>query len=159
MAGLFWEDCQVGAVLHHALRRTLTEADNVLFCGLTHNTQPLHLDAEFAARSEFRQRVVNSMLTLGLVVGISVADTTEGTLVANLGLDDVSFPKPVFHGDTLRVESEVCSVRPSRSRPGTGVVELEHRAFNQRGELVAKCLRTVLLHGRDSLARQQAGAH
>ena len=144
---MHWEDCRAGAVLRHALRRTLTEADNVLFCGLTHNTQPLHLDAEYAARSEFGQRVVNSMLTLGLIVGISVADTTEGTLIANLGLNDVSFPKPVFHGDTLRVESEVRSARPSRSRPGAGVVEFEHRAFNQRDELVARCLRTVLLHG------------
>jgi acyl dehydratase len=148
MAGKHWEDCQLGVVMHHAVQRTLSESDNILFCRLTHNTQPLHLDADYAARSEFGQRVVNSMLTLGLVVGISVADTTEGTLIANVGLDGVTFPRPVFHGDTLRVESEVRSVRPSRSRPGAGVVQFEHRAYNQRDELVAKCLRTVLLHGR-----------
>ena len=150
MAGLHWEDCHAGAVMHHELRRTLGEADNVLFCSLTHNTQPLHLDAEYARHSEFGQRLVNSLLTLGLMVGISVADTTAGTLIANLGLDQVVFPKPVFHGDTLRVESEVRSARASRSRPGAGVVQFEHRAFNQRDELVARCLRTVLLHGRDA---------
>ena len=134
--------------MRHELRRTIGEADNVLFCSLTHNTQPLHLDAEYARHSEFGQRLVNSLLTLGLMVGISVADTTAGTLIANLGLDQVVFPKPVFHGDTLRVESEVRSARASGSRPGSGVVQFEHRAFNQRDELVARCLRTVLLHGR-----------
>ncbi len=148
MAGLYWEDCQPGAVLQHSLRRTVSEADNILFCSLTHNTQPLHLDAEYAARSEFGQRLVNSLLTLGLMVGISVADTTERTLIANLGFGEVVFPKPVFHGDTLRVESSIVTARASRSRPGSGVVEFEHRAFNQHEELVARCRRTVLLHGR-----------
>ena len=148
MAGLYWDDCRAGTVLQHGLRRTVSEADNILFCGLTHNTQPLHLDAEYAARSEFGQRLVNSLLTLGLLVGISVADTTERTLIANLGFNDVVFPKPVFHGDTLRVETTVVSARASRSRPGSGVVEFEHRAYNQADELVARCRRTVLLHGR-----------
>lgn len=153
MAGLYWEDCQAGTVLRHGLRRTVSEADNILFCGLTHNTQPLHLDAEYAARSEFGQRVVNSVLTLGLLVGISVADTTERTLIANLGFSDVIFPAPVFHGDTLRVETTVISARPSSSRPGSGVVEFEHRGYNQADELVARCRRAVLLHGRAGAGR------
>jgi acyl dehydratase len=148
MAGLYWEDCQPGMVLQHSLRRTVSEADNILFCALTHNTQPLHLDAEYAARSEFGQRLVNSLLTLGLLVGISVADTTERTLIANLGFADVEFPKPVFHGDTLRIETTIVTARASRSRPGSGVVEFEHRAYNQANVLVARCRRTVLLHGR-----------
>jgi acyl dehydratase len=152
MAGLYVEDCHLGLVLRHRLHRTISEADNILFCSLTHNTQPLHLDAEYAARSEFGQRVVNSMLTLGLMVGISVSDTTEGTLIANLGLNDVSFPAPVFHGDTLRIESTVHGVRPSHSRPGAGVVEFTHQAFNQRDQLVARCVRAVLLHGRPAPA-------
>jgi acyl dehydratase len=148
MPGLYWDDCQPGAVLRHSLRRTVSEADNILFCSLTHNTQPLHLDAEYAARSEFGQRLVNSLLTLGLLVGISVADTTERTLVANLGFGEVAFPKPVFHGDTLRAETTVIGARASASRPGSGVVEFEHRAYNQRDELVARCRRAVLMHGR-----------
>jgi acyl dehydratase len=145
MAGRHFEQFTVGEVIEHALRRTITEADNVWFCALTHNTQPLHLDAEYARRSEFGQRLVNSMLTLGLLVGISVADTTQGTLIANLGMTDVKFPKPVFHGDTLRATSVVRSLRRSQSRPGAGIVEFEHQAHNQREELVAVCTRAALL--------------
>jgi acyl dehydratase len=148
MAGRHFEQFTVGEVIEHALRRTIGEADNVWFCALTHNTQPLHLDAEYARQSEFGQRLVNSMLTLGLLVGISVADTTQGTLIANLGMTDVRFPKPVFHGDTLRVTSVVRSARRSQSRPAAGIVEFEHQAHNQRDELVAVCTRAALLHCR-----------
>lgn len=145
MAGRYFEQFSVGEVIEHALRRTITEADNVWFCALTHNTQPLHLDAEYARHTEFGQRLVNSMLTLSLLVGVSVADTTQGTLIANLGMTDVKFPKPVFHGDTLRASTVVHSARRSRSRAGAGIVEFEHQAHNQRDELVAVCTRAALL--------------
>jgi acyl dehydratase len=145
MPGLYFEDFTPGMVIRHARGRTLTEADNVLFCALTMNTQPLHLDAEFAARSPFGQRVVNGLLTLGLAVGISVGDLTEGTLVANLGYERVVHPLPVFHGDTLRVETEVLEARPSGSRPDRGVVRLRHRGRNQRDEVVIEVERSVLV--------------
>jgi acyl dehydratase len=145
---MYYEDFAVGMVLQHALRRTITEADNVLFSALTHNPSPLHLDAEFMKSSEFGERLVNSCLTFSLMVGISVGDTTLGTAIANLGCDELRFPKPVFHGDTLRIETEVSGVRPSASRPSAGLVTLAHRAYNQRDELVASCSRVVLVRKR-----------
>jgi len=146
MAGLYFEEFHLGQVFDHQLRRTITEADNVFFSALTHNTAALHLDEEYCRNeTQFGQRVVNSCLTLGLMVGISVGDTTQGTTVANLGWDEVRFPAPLFHGDTLRVESEVTELRDSRSRPDNGIVIFEHRAFNQHNELVANCKRSALM--------------
>ncbi len=148
MTGMWFEDFEVGRVVRHAITRTVTEADNVLFTTMTMNPQPLHLDEEFASGTEFGTRLVNSLFTLGLVVGISVHETTLGTTVANLGFGSIEFPNPVRHGDTLRVETEVVSVRPSRSRPGQGIVELEHRGYNQRDEVVAVARRSALMRGR-----------
>ena len=145
MAGLYFEEFTVGQVFRHQPGRTVTEADNVLFTTMTMNPQPLHLDAAFAAETEFGQRLVNSLLTLGIAVGLSVGDTTLGTTVANLGFDKIEFPKPVFHGDTLYVETEIMEKRESRSRPGVGVVFFEHRATNQRAELVARIRRAGLM--------------
>jgi acyl dehydratase len=146
MAGLYYEEFQVGQVFDHAIRRTITETDNVLFTTMTHNPAALHLDEEYCREhTEFGQRVVNSCLTLSLMVGISVNDTTLGTTVANLGWDEVRFPKPLFHGDTIHVETEVVELRDSRSRPKNGIVIFEHRAFNQRDELVGVCKRTALM--------------
>ena len=146
MAGRFFDQFEVGWSLQHALRRTVTETDNLLITTLTHNTQPLHLDADYAAGTEFGRIVVNGIFTFGLMVGISVGDTTLGTLVANLGYDAVVMPKPVFVGDTLRVETVVVETRDSRSRPAQGIVVFEHRALNQRDEVVCQCRRTALLH-------------
>jgi acyl dehydratase len=145
MAGLYYEQFEIGQRFEHALRRTVTETDNLMISALTHNPAALHLDAEAMADSEFGQRIVNSVFTLGLMVGISVGDTTLGTTVANLGWDEVRFPKPVFHGDTLRVETEVLDKRDSRSRPNAGIVTFAHRAWNQRDELVASCKRSALM--------------
>ena len=145
MAGLYFEEFTVGQVFRHQPGRTVTEADNVLFTTMTMNPQPLHLDAAFAAQTEFGQRLVNSLLTLGIAVGLSVGDTTLGTTVANLGFDKIEFPKPVFHGDTLSVETEIVDKRESRSRPDAGVVFFEHRATNQREELVARIRRAGLM--------------
>lgn len=145
MAGLHYEDFTVGRVFEHEWTRTVTEIDNVLFSSLTMNVQPLHLDEEFASRTEFGQRIVNSLFTLGLMIGITVNDTTLGTTIANLGMTDVRFPKPVFHGDTLRVRTKVVSLRESKSRPDAGIVEFAHTALNQRGETVAECTRQALM--------------
>ena len=145
MAGKYYDEIEIGAVYRHAVTRTVTEMDNVLFTTLTMNVQPLHLDAEFGKRSMFGQRLVNSIFTLGLVVGISVADTTLGTTIGNLGFDQVEFPKPVFHGDTIRVETEVLDKRESKSRPNTGVVWFEHRGYNQRGKLVCRAKRAGMV--------------
>src|SRR5687767_15812772 len=145
MAGLYFEEFTVGRVFDHAWTRTVTEMDNVLYSSLTMNVQPLHLDEEFASKTEFGQRIVNSLFTLGLMIGITVNDTTLGTTVANLGMTDVRFPKPVFHGDTLKVRTRVLSLRESRSRPDAGLVEFEHEAYNQKGEVVAICKRTALM--------------
>ncbi len=146
MAGLYFEQFTLGQVFRHDIRRTVTEADNVFISALTHNPAAIHLDEEYCREhSEFGQRVVNSVLTLGLMVGISVGDTTLGTTVANLGWDEVRFPRPVFHGDTLRVETEVLELRDSRSRPANGIVIFAHRAYNQRDELVAECKRSALM--------------
>lgn len=146
MPGLYFEEFTVGMVFKHAIRRTVTEADNVWFSALTHNPAALHLDEEYCREhTEFGTRIVNSAFTLGLMVGISVGDTTLGTTIANLGWDEVRFPKPLFHGDTVRVESEVASIRESKSRPTQGIVVFEHRAYNQRNELVAHCKRSALM--------------
>ncbi|WP_428682114.1 MaoC family dehydratase [Reyranella sp.] len=145
MAGLHYEDFTVGRVFEHEWTRTVTEMDNVLFSSLTMNVQPLHLDEEFASKTEFGQRIVNSLFTLGLMIGITVNDTTLGTTIANLGMTDVRFPKPVFHGDTLRVRTRVVSLRESKSRPDAGIVEFVHTAINQRDEIVAECTRQALM--------------
>lgn len=145
MPGLYFEEFTVGQTFRHALRRTITEADNVFFSALTHNPAPLHLDAEYCKHTEFGRPLVNSCLTLGFMVGISVGDTTVGTTVANLGWDEVRFPKPLFHGDTIHVETEVLEVRESRSRPENGIVVFAHRAFNQDDVLIGECKRTALM--------------
>ena len=145
MAGRYFDEWRVGDRVAHAVTRTVTETDNLLISALTHNPQPMHLDREYAAKSEFGQLIVNSIFTFGLTVGVSVEDTTLGTLVANLGFDQVKFPHPVFIGDTLRIETECIALRESKSRPNAGIVTWAHRSFNQRGELVCECTRTVLL--------------
>ena len=145
MAGLWFEEFSVGQVFDHPLRRTITETDNLLISTLTHNPTPLHLDAEFMKDSEFGQILVNSCFTLSLMVGISVNDTTQGTAVANLGWDEVRFPKPLFCGDTIRIETEVLELRDSKSRPQNGIVIFSHRAYNQHDELVAECKRSALM--------------
>lgn len=145
MAGKTFDQWTVGDRIVHDLRRTVTETDNLLITTLTHNPQPLHLDAEFASATEFGRVVVNGIFTFGLMVGISVGDTTLGTLVANLGYDKVVMPKPVFVGDTLRAETEVVELRVSKSRPDAGLVVFRHRMLNQRDEEVCSCLRTALL--------------
>ena len=145
MSGKWFDELHVGQRFDHAIRRTVTETDNVLFSAMTHNPALLHLDEEYCrTQTEFGRRVVNSCFTLGLMVGISVGDTTMGTAVANLGWDEVRFPKPLFHGDTVRVETEVVELRDSRSRPDQGIVTFEHRAYNQHDELVARCRRSGL---------------
>ncbi|ODU20726.1 MAG: dehydratase [Sphingomonas sp. SCN 67-18] len=145
MAGRYFEQWAVGDRIAHEIRRTVTEADNLLITTLTHNPQPLHLDAEAAGESEFGRILVNGTFTFALMVGVSVGDTTLGTLVANLGYDKVVMPKPVFIGDTLRGETEVVALKDSKSRPGAGIVTFEHRMINQRGEIVCQCLRTALM--------------
>ena len=145
MPGRYFDEWQVGDVIAHPITRTVTETDNLLISALTHNPQPMHLDVEAARASEFGQILVNSCFTFSLVVGVSVAETTLGTLVANLGFDEVRLPKPVFIGDTLRVESEVTSLRESQSRPDAGIVTWEHRAINQRGETVCTMKRSALI--------------
>src|SRR3954469_14641783 len=137
MPGLYFEQFSVGMTFDHPWTRTVTETDNVLFSTMTMNPQPLHLDAHFAATTEFGRPLVNSLFTLGLMIGITVNDTTLGTTIANLGMTDVRFPKPVFYGDTLKVRTTVLSTRASKSRPEAGIVEFNHTATNQRGEIVA----------------------
>ncbi|MFQ5666604.1 MAG: MaoC family dehydratase [Candidatus Binatia bacterium] len=148
MAGKFFEELNVGDVFTHQPGRTITETDNVLFTTMTMNPQPLHLDHEFARQTDFGRPLVNSILTLGIAVGLSVGDTTLGTTVGNLGFEKVEFPKPVFHGDTLYAETEVVEKRPSRSRPQWGIVIFEHRAHNQRGEVVVRCRRAAMMRRR-----------
>ncbi len=144
MAGIWFDDMQVGQVIQHAIRRTVTEADNVFFTCMTHNPAQLHLDEEYMKGTDYGTRIVNSCLTLSLMVGISVGDTTLGTAVANLGWDEVRFPKPLFHGDTIRIETEIVDLRESKSRPNAGIVTFEHRAYNQHGDLVGSCKRSGL---------------
>lgn len=148
MAGMYFEEFEVGQEFRHALTRTVTEMDNTMFSLLTLNPQPLHIDAHFAEKTEFGQRIFNSLYTLGIMIGMTVYDTTLGTTVANLGMTDVTFPKPVFHGDTLRATTKVLSKRESKSRPNAGIVEFEHHALNQSDEIVGKCRRTALMHKR-----------
>lgn len=145
MAGLFYEEFSIGQEFDHPWSRTVTEMDNTLFSALTLNVQPLHLDAHFAAQTEFGQRLVNSMFTAGLMVGMTVNDTTAGTTIGNLGFTEMRFPKPVFHGDTLKVRTKVLSMRESKSRPDAGIIEFEHSAWNQRDEMVAICRRQALM--------------
>jgi acyl dehydratase len=148
MAGLYFEEFSVGQEFRHPLSRTVTEMDNTMFSLMTMNPQPLHIDAHFAATTEFGERIFNSLYTLGILVGMTVYDTTLGTTVANLGMSDVRFPKPVFHGDTLRAHTRVVSTRGSKSRPEVGLVEFEHTAFNQKDEVVATCRRTAMMRRR-----------
>jgi acyl dehydratase len=148
MPGKFFDEWQVGERIEHPIRRTVTETDNLLFSTMTHNPQPLHLDIEAAKASGFGQILVNSTFTFSLLVGLSVGETTLGTLVANLGFDKVVTPSPVFIGDTLRAASEVIALRESRSRPDAGIVTFRHEMTNQRGEVVCRCDRTALLHRR-----------
>lgn len=148
MAGRYFDEWQVGDRLTHEIRRTVTETDNLLFSTMTHNPQPLHLDAEAAKASEFGRILVNGTFTFALMVGLSVGDTTLGTLVANLGYDKLVMPKPVFIGDTMRAESEVAELKESRSRPNAGIVTFSHRLINQRDEIVCQCLRSALIQRR-----------
>jgi len=146
MAGLYFEEFFVGQTFKHAIRRTVSEMDNIMFYALTHNPAALHLDEEYSKHhTEYGQRIVNSVFTLGLIVGVSVGDTTRGTSVANLGWDEVRFPKPLFHGDTVHVETEVLELRESKSRPQNGIVIFEHRGYNQHNVLVASCKRSALM--------------
>ena len=145
MPGRYYDEWQIGDHVAHAVTRTVTETDNVLVSALTHNPQPMHLDHEIAAASEFGRPLVNSIYTFGLMIGVSVSDTTLGTLIANLGYDKLVFPNPVFVGDTLRSESECIAVRESKSRANAGIVTWAHSSFNQRDELVCECTRSALL--------------
>ncbi|GAA0294782.1 MaoC family dehydratase [Sphingomonas oligophenolica] len=146
MAGRFFDEWAIGDHIVHETRRTVTETDNLLFSTMTHNPQPLHLDVEAAKASEFGQILVNGTFTFALMIGLSVGETTLGTLVANLGYDRLVHPKPVFIGDTMRAESEVSDLKDSRSRPDAGIVTFSHRLINQRDEIVCQCLRSALLN-------------
>ncbi|MFC0446765.1 MaoC family dehydratase [Rhodococcus jostii] len=145
MPGLFFEELEPGAVIDHPTRRTVTETDNVLFSTMTLNLAPLHLDAEYSKGSIYGQRLVNSLFILGLVSGISVPETTQGTTLGNLGYEDVKFPKPVFHGDTIRVRTEILEKRESKSRNDSGIVQFRHYGINQRDEVVCECRRSGLM--------------
>ena len=154
VGGRWFEELEPGTVVQHAIRRTLTESDNVLFTTMTMKPAWLHLDFDYAENeTEFGRPLVNSMLTVAVVIGISVYETTLGTTVANLGFKEITFPAPVFHGDTIRVETEVKAARESKSRPTQGIVTFEHRGFNQRGELVCKSVRDALMHRRPKSAK------
>ena len=148
MAGQYFEELEPGRSFEHAWSRTVTEMDNTMFSLLSMNPQPLHIDAHFSEKTEFGQRLFNSIYTLGIMIGMTVYDTTLGTTVGNLGMTEVKFPKPVFHGDTLQAHTKIISKRESKSRPGQGIVEFEHTATNQRGEVVASCRRTGLMLGK-----------
>ena len=146
MAGYYYEEFEEGRVFEHAIRRTVTEMDNTLFSCLTHNPQPLHIDRHFCeTQTEFGQPLMNSLFTLGLMIGISVNDTTLGTTIANLGMSEVKFPNPLFHGDTVHVRTTVVGKRESASRPAAGIVEFLHEAFNQDDKLVAVCRRNAFM--------------
>jgi len=150
MAGRYFDDWSIGDRIEHEIRRTVTETDNLLFSTMTHNPQPLHLDIEAAKASEFGRILVNGTFTFALMVGLSVGETTLGTLVANLGYDKLVHPKPVFIGDTMRCETKVTELKPSKSRPNAGIVTFTHRLINQRDEIVCQCLRTALIERRAS---------
>lgn len=145
MAGYYLEEFEAGQVYRHPITRTITESDNVWFSVMTMNPQQLHIDFDFASKTEWGKPLVNSLFTLGLMIGISVHDTTHGTTVANLGMTETVFPHPLFHGDTVHVETQVISVRASKSKPDRGIVEFEHRAFNQNEVLVARCRRNAMI--------------
>ncbi len=145
MSGKYFEELETGMLFEHLPHRTVTETDNLLFSTMTHNPQSLHLDAEFAKQTRFGQILVNSYFTLGLVVGLSVGDTTLGTTIGNLGMDKVEFPKPVFIGDTLRAQTKIVDKRESKSRPDRGIVWFEHLGINQRDEIVCECLRKGMM--------------
>jgi acyl dehydratase len=145
MAGLYFEELEVGRLFRHEIRRTVTETDNILFSAMTYNPQPLHIDRHFSAETEWGQPLMNSLFTLGLMIGIAVSGTTVGAIVANLGMTEVRFPHPLFQGDTVSVTTEVAAKRLSKSRPDAGIVEFEHKAFNQTGDLVAICKRQVMV--------------
>jgi acyl dehydratase len=151
MTGKYYEELEIGQVIHHKLGRTVTEMDNVLFCALTMNTQPLHLNEDYAAHTFFGQRIVNGIYTLGLVVGLTVSELTEGTILANLGYEKVNHPNPLFHGDTLYVETEVLDKRPSRSRPECGLVRLRHIGRKADGTIVIEVERTALFYLKNRL--------
>lgn len=148
MAGLYFEDCTPGLQIRHQIRRSVTEMDNVLFSSLTMNPQPLHIDFDAAAKSEFGRPLVNSLFTLGLMIGIAVNDTTVGTTIANLGMTDVKFPAPLFEGDTVNATTEIVAKRESKSRPDAGIVDFIHRAYKQDGALVAECRRQAFMRKR-----------
>lgn len=148
MAGRCFDDWQVGDRIEHEIRRTVTETDNLLFSVMTHNPQPLHIDVEAARASEFGQILVNGTFTFALMIGLTISDTTLGTLVANLGYDKLVMPKPVFIGDTMRASTEIAELRESRSRPNAGIVVFAHELINQRDEVVCRCLRTALINRR-----------
>ena len=145
MAGRWYEGFKEGDVIEHAVRRTVTESDNITFTTSTMNPAAIHLDQDYSSNTEFGKPLVNSVFTLGLVVGLCVGDTTLGTTVGNLGFEEVRFPKPVFHGDTIRAQTKVLTKRESRSRPTQGIVTFLHRGYNQRGELVCECKRMALM--------------
>ncbi|MEJ5081173.1 MULTISPECIES: MaoC family dehydratase [unclassified Ochrobactrum] len=148
MAGLYYEDFVIGREFRHELSRTVTEADNISFSLMTLNPQPLHIDAHFAAQTEWGKPLFNSLYTLAIMVGMSVQDTTLGTTIGNLGMSDVRFPKPVFHGDTLRSRTKIVSLRESKSRADAGLVEFEHTCVNQHGDIVAICRRMAMMQRR-----------
>jgi acyl dehydratase len=148
MAGRYFDDWQVGDRIEHEIRRTVTETDNLLFSVMTHNPQPLHIDVEAARASEFGQILVNGTFTFALMIGLTISDTTLGTLVANLGYDKLVMPKPVFIGDTMRATTEIAELRESKSRPNAGLVVFAHELINQRDEVVCRCLRTALINRR-----------
>jgi len=148
MAGKFYEELEPGLVIQHDLGRTITEADNILFCSLTLNTQPLHINEDFAARTEFGRRIVNGLLTLGVVVGITVSDLTQGTIIANLGYEQVQHPHPLFHGDTIYVETTITNRRESKSRPDCGIITMKHVGRNQDGVTVIEVTRSALFRKR-----------
>ena len=148
MAGLYFEEFEIGQKFEHAITRTVTEMDNFMFTAMTHNPQPLHLDYHFAEKTEWGKPLVNSLFTLGLIIGVSVHETTLGTTIGNLGMTDVKFPNPVFHGDTIHTVTEVVSKRESKSRPTAGIVEFLHRGYNQRDQLVGECTRQAFMRKR-----------
>jgi acyl dehydratase len=144
MAGKYYDELEVGMVIKHEFGRTITEMDNVLFNSITMNPQPLHINEDFASKTQFGRRIVNGILTLGMVVGITVGDLTSGTIIANLGYENIQHPRPMFHGDTLYVATEIVSKRESKSRPDTGIITMKHTGRNQNGEVVIEVTRSAL---------------
>jgi acyl dehydratase len=158
MAGMYYEDLVPGIKIDHAIRRTITEMDNTLYSALTYNCAPLHIDAEYSKGTIYGQRIVNSMFLLGLVTGVTVIDTTIGTTLGNLGFEEIAFPKPVFHGDTIHVQTEILSRRESKKRQDSGIVFFQHVAFNQHDEIVCTMKRAGLMLKREPAAAEPAEA-